>query len=206
MEKVDNIKYLGVVIDSSLKWNAHIDYLCSKLKFLVAQFYKVNKLNNINIVKLIYFAFAQSILQYGIVIWGNAFDTHLKKLFIVQKLLLRAALGKPRLYPSEDLFDDFNVLTIRQLYIKNLVIYINKNMGKFLTSHYNHNLRPSSKTKYIIPKTKSSAINHQLFYTSSKLINIVPDNFIDEKLTKYKVKYVERWVKENYFFNLTFMH
>lgn len=30
IEQVDTFKYLGVVIDRSLTWKAHIDYLCSR--------------------------------------------------------------------------------------------------------------------------------------------------------------------------------
>ena len=29
--KVDSCKYLGVIIDDSLKWDLHIDYICKKL-------------------------------------------------------------------------------------------------------------------------------------------------------------------------------
>jgi hypothetical protein len=37
LRRVRSVKYLGVVIDENLKWNAHIDFLCKKTQIFSLQ-------------------------------------------------------------------------------------------------------------------------------------------------------------------------
>ena len=53
-------KYLGVLLDNQLSWGIHISHLTLKLKF-------VSK----NISKSLYFAFIQSHIDYGPILWGT---------------------------------------------------------------------------------------------------------------------------------------
>jgi len=54
IKKVDHFKYLGGVIDSNLKWTAHIEYVYQTLIKYVSIFYK---LRSKQVLKNIYRAF-----------------------------------------------------------------------------------------------------------------------------------------------------
>jgi hypothetical protein len=200
IHKKDEVKYLGILMDPHLRWKNHINNMCLKLKFLIFKFYQIRQLNNSEIAKLIYFSYAQSVIQYGIRAWGGALNTHFKKLFIIKKYIIKTILGKPRLYPTRDLFNEFQVLTVRQLYIKNLINYITKNKNKFLLreTSSNLNLRPSRVTFHQV-RIDLNVCRRQFTYTSQRLINFIPIKFIENRISKSKkLKYeIEKLILTN---------
>jgi hypothetical protein len=68
----DNTKFLGIYIDSNLKWFKHIQYLSSKLQSVI---FALNELRNIvdfETLMTLYYANFQSIISYGVMFWGNS--------------------------------------------------------------------------------------------------------------------------------------
>jgi hypothetical protein len=202
IDSVKCMKYLGVIIDSHMRWDSHLNYTCSRLKYLILCFYKINQLKDINIIKKIYFAYAQSILQYNILAWGGALNTHFNKLFTVQKHIIRAAFGKPRRYHSRLLFEEFGVLTLRQIYIKNLIVYINKNRNLFIPRQATYQLRASSTSSYEINITPLTVCRRQFIYMGSRIINIIPEDFIFKSLNVCTIREITMWTKNRFYFVL----
>ena len=66
LTKVDQCKYLGVMIDCDLKWQTHIDLVYSRLLKFTGIFYKLRYCLSANVLKLLYFAFVHSQILYGI--------------------------------------------------------------------------------------------------------------------------------------------
>jgi hypothetical protein len=60
-----NIKFLGLIIGSSLSWKDHINHLVTKLS---AASYSIRILS----VVMIYFAYVHSVMAYGIIFWSNS--------------------------------------------------------------------------------------------------------------------------------------
>jgi hypothetical protein len=53
-------------------------------------------------LKLVYFAYFHSIMSYGIIFWGNSTDS--KKLFYIQKKIIRITAGTKRRASCRELF------------------------------------------------------------------------------------------------------
>jgi len=51
--RVTRIKYLGVIIDSNLRWNIHIN-IVMRLRSVVFKFYKLNKILPVEVVRTVY--------------------------------------------------------------------------------------------------------------------------------------------------------
>ncbi|KAJ8911463.1 hypothetical protein NQ315_013567 [Exocentrus adspersus] len=85
LRSVSNIKYLGVTIDSHLRWDIHSNNIAGTLRCLVYKFKYLRNFLLINQLKTIYYALVESRLQYAILSWGGIANTHLKKLEILQK-------------------------------------------------------------------------------------------------------------------------
>ncbi|RZF43244.1 hypothetical protein LSTR_LSTR016024, partial [Laodelphax striatellus] len=96
------------------------------------------------------------------------------------KYLIKAILGKPQ---CNALFSEFDVLKIKQLYLKNVILYINKNKDKFQQRQTPYNLRESSITFTTI-RSRLTVCNRQLNFMSNKLANIIPSSFIRNKISK----------------------
>lgn len=116
VERVNQIKYLGVIIDDQLNWKPHIEYLLKKLRF---SSFMVRKLRNIaceRLLKIIYYAFFQSNLQYCLTAYGSAFDNTLQPLTLIQKRTIRVIAKAQYLTNTAPLFRSLGILTARKLY------------------------------------------------------------------------------------------
>ena len=83
------IKYLGVIIDSTLSWKDHICNLTKKLSRVIGVMFKLRPFVNLKIMKNIYYALLFSHIVYGIQVWGTACDIHLKALQVLQNRTVR---------------------------------------------------------------------------------------------------------------------
>lgn len=122
LRATDSIKYLGVEIDKNLTWVNHIKNLSGRIRKLILVFKQLRHIMSFQSQRKIYYALAQSIITYCIPAWGSARKTHLKKLEISQRALLKVMSFKKRRYSTEDLYRDCGVLTVRQLFIKAVLI------------------------------------------------------------------------------------
>ena len=82
-------KFLGMLLDSQLNWNVHINFICNKLSQCVYILRLCADYVPINVRIQIRFAFAQPYIMYGIECRGNATVTNLNKVFVLQKRLIR---------------------------------------------------------------------------------------------------------------------
>jgi len=78
---------LGVIIDSNLRWNIHIDNTVMRLRSVIFKFYKLNKILPMEVMRTVYEALYKSIMQYGLIIWGGCADKAIRPLIVQQKFL-----------------------------------------------------------------------------------------------------------------------
>jgi len=82
-ETTNNTKFWGVTLD----WKTHIDLTLSKLN---KTFYTIKMLKHTltqDSLIMIYFAYFNSLLNYGIIFWGNS--RYINKIFMLQRKVLR---------------------------------------------------------------------------------------------------------------------
>ena len=83
IKQVNTAKFLGIIIDDKLSWNAHIDYCKNKLS---SGLYAINSAKHIlspKHLKSLYYTLIHPHLTYGLLLWGSTYKTLLKnyKLF-----------------------------------------------------------------------------------------------------------------------------
>ena len=71
----DSLKFLGLELDKFLNWKNHIDKLLSKLSCACFAIRSMSFHCNITTIKMIYFAYFHSLLEYGIAFWGNSTES-----------------------------------------------------------------------------------------------------------------------------------
>ncbi len=77
-------------------------------------------------LRKVYFAKFQSILTYGLTIWGGTSVENFNRLFIIQKRAIRIIHGAPPDEHCQQLFKTFRVMTLACLYIFELAKYFVK--------------------------------------------------------------------------------
>jgi len=87
--KTDNecvsIRFLGVFLDSNLKWSTHIDELSKRLSVAIYVIRRLKSVSTHLTAKTAYFSNFHSLMSYGILLWGTASDV--TRIFILQKKL-----------------------------------------------------------------------------------------------------------------------
>lgn len=190
LESVTHHKYLGIVIDNKMNWKKQIEYLHSRLKKFIYIFYNLKVIIPEEITKLIYIGMFQSALQHGIVVWGGTYATNLTKLFNLQKAVLKIRLSKPRRLPSKDAFDLSKVFTVRQLFIKNLLLYFYKNPNLITdVSLHDYPTRYKMEGNVINPKPHSVLMTNSPKYILYVIHRALPQNLkLPETFTRSNYK------------------
>ena len=142
IKRVQETKFLGVIIDEKLKWGPHIKYLNSKLKCEIGKLYKMKGCLPTDLHANLYHTLFESHLGYGISVWGGSSVRKLEPLFITQKKCIRIMFGDNEAYKnkfmtcarsrskeqqilgaefyelehSKKLFNENNMLTVYSLY------------------------------------------------------------------------------------------
>lgn len=135
--RVEKCKYLGIVIDYRLRWDHHIEFIVSKTKYLTFLFRKMSKVMSTDTLRMIYYAFFHSIVNYGILAWGGGYSRNKNSLQRLQTRLLgivnknqfltaNTTFNLDQLYAFESL--NFHYNKLRETYSKSISITRNKSI------------------------------------------------------------------------------
>jgi hypothetical protein len=85
LSKVDKVRFLGVITDSELSWDQHIEYLRDKLNASIAVMKRIMKFIPKSECHKIYNSLIKSHLSYCISCWGGVPQYSLSSLFAFRK-------------------------------------------------------------------------------------------------------------------------
>ena len=95
------------------------------------------------------FAYFHSVLQYGIIFWGNSIHAH--QVFKLKKKVVRVMSGIGLRSSCTNLFRKLNILPIACQYILSLMLFTVDNQKDFLTNAYVHRLATGNKNNLYLP-------------------------------------------------------
>ena len=201
IERVDHIKFLGVLFDENLTWNNHISLIENKLSKGLGILHRARFLLDKKSMKNVYFSFIHSYINYGNIAWGSTHQTKLKKIYSCQKKASRIIFHADRYAHAKPLLRDMNALNVYQINIyQHLILMYKTNIGtapviflnKFSKVFHRYPTSSINSINYKIPK---SATKHTDFAASRRgptLWNKVLDRSLKEikllPLFKAKVK------------------
>ena len=84
LKTVVKTKSLGLIIDDNLRWQEHIDYICSKIKRNVGIISRTKGVIPIGSSIQLYKSLVEPYLRYGNIIWGLCNDNLIDKLQLLQ--------------------------------------------------------------------------------------------------------------------------
>ena len=149
-------KFLGVWIDSKLKWNEHVNQLVLKLKRNQHLLKKSKNMLSLHAKKILYFLHIQSHITYCLSIWGNLLNR--SQLDHIRKQQLKCATLIARNVP----LNRFGILCI-----DNLIKLENYKFGYKMARH----LLPSEIVKCVNTDAKGcSLIKDHRYETHNKCI------------------------------------
>lgn len=191
-----SIKYLGITIDSHLRWDIQIQNIIHKIRHLSYKFKILKSFLNIKQLKIIYYALVESILQYGIIAWGGVKKSYLMPLEILQKRIMKIMFNKITRFPSDELYHETKILDIRQIYSKIILVYLYKNKNNL--RHLDHSYCTRRKHNELIKTdmAKKDIGRRYFIYQGQRLYNELPINIRDSKSIAIFKKLINKWLRE----------
>jgi len=201
-------KLLGVIIDSTLTWNSHIDSTIKKCNSLLYLLSRIKTYLTIPIRKLFYNAYILPHLDYCCIIWGNCCVSQENKLIRFQKRAARLILDKDFDTPSETLFTELKWMLFpdRVKYQKAILLFkiFNGLSPEYLcniftpTSNiHQRTLRSSSQFQLYSPRPNTELFRKSFVYSGSVIWNSLPYCVKNaSSLNRFKQLYIQ-WSKAN---------
>jgi hypothetical protein len=209
IQRSNSVKYLGITIDSNLRWTEHISKCVSRARKLLYVFYRLRNIMSKPLLFRVYSALVQPILQYGIVGWGGIRKSHLYPLVSVQKCILKVMMHKQKRYSSDALFSESPVLNISDIFIKRAILH---------THHYSHKYKanqgfPAQITRsnnihsyifnVVVPKKNKHIGQKHVDYLGPLLYNNLPLQIRSCNTVNTFKKCLKIWLRDEGYINLS---
>lgn len=173
----DCFRFLGVELDSNLKYHRHIAHIRKKkMIYGVRTLIKSHHYFNPSTLMTLYFSFVHSHISYCIISWGNTYSTHLTSVQTVQNQAIRITTSSPFLTNATSLLHESNILTVTELVKYNLGIYmysITNNQLLHLTSILSKSnvTRFALNNNFLLPKVRSNYGKQILYFSGISFWN-----------------------------------
>jgi hypothetical protein len=201
IEIVNKQRYLGLIIDDRLKWNEHVNYVCDKLRAMLAKFSIVKQKIPYSTLLQLYKALGETIINYCISSYGRTCKTNLDPIYKLQLRILKTIVPikiKNKFKDKDnELFYHCRILPIYDQIKVNLLVENFFNKKFYNIKQINKQTRSAANITLNIPRFNNLYGKQLLEYQIPKLINSLP-NTIKKELKETNIKYKLK----NYFMSL----
>ena len=194
----DNVKYLGIMIDSGLTWQAHIDHVSKKISRTIGLLYKIRSFVNKKMMIMLYYSLLFSHLNYGIELWGSSHNIHLNRILILQKRALRIIsycdfrLENFEFYPSDPLFYKHKIHKVQDVFIIRIAKFIYNCLVKNTPVNFHHWFKLTDEIHDYNTRSKYMDINNSIITRTLFVPNARTTNY---GLKLIKVQGTKIWNK-----------
>ena len=182
ISQVTSTKFLGINIDEKLKWTAHLSAINKRVSHSLMAIRQVKHYLPLSSLRTLYFALIHPHLLYGILAWGNAKQTHIKRTQILQKRALRHITKSHYNDHTDPLFKATRILKLNDLYKQQVALFMydfcNNKLPKsfqhsyLLHSYSNSHPYPTRSTNlFIIPTPRSDFAAKLPYFNFPKIAN-----------------------------------
>jgi len=205
----DTVKYLGVVLDSKLKFDQHITHVCKGLVKVISAF-KMLKYKVPNECKIqLYNAYCHSKINYGIEIYGTAANKYINRVEVLQKRALKTLFHLDPLTSSIVLRKKYKVMAIKDHLKLNLAKFIYKCktqevpnifFGYFQSVSGSDYPNTRNRGKLQLPKVRTEQAKKMIKYTGACVWNLVTDDMpLDSIMMNSSLSSFQKTIKDYFF-------
>jgi hypothetical protein len=132
-----SIKFLGVVIDENLSWKLHISYICKKISKFTGIIFRCRYYLSTKTKLSLYYTLVYPYLTYCNKVWSSNYKTNLKRIYLLQKRIVRALTNSDFRAHTAPLFTQLKILDIYKINAFHVAKFI-------IMFSYHHRLLPPS--------------------------------------------------------------
>ena len=136
LSRVDNTKFLGVIIHQNLTWKPHISAVKEKTSKVIGVMCKSRQYLPSNTLKTFYNSLFLPYINYCNIIWASTYDSHLEPLFLLQKKAIRIITFSPPQTHTKPLFHKLNILPIHSIFKCQVACFVFSHMNNLLPASF----------------------------------------------------------------------
>ncbi|XP_061717490.1 uncharacterized protein LOC133525217 [Cydia pomonella] len=204
LQMVQTTKLLGFHVDSGLKWDHHIEELCSKLGRACFALRRLASTASRDVVLSCYYATVHSLLTYGVELWARAADAG--RAFRMQKRAVRAIAGLPDDASCRELFKEFKIMPLPCEFIYQIALFTHNNLSTFRQRGVNPSREMrSNKLAHLLvtPVHKLRKSERSVYVVGPAVYNRIPDEIKKDAASAvaFKLK-LRKWLLGNTFYSI----
>uniref|UniRef100_A0A1B6HJN6 Reverse transcriptase domain-containing protein n=1 Tax=Homalodisca liturata TaxID=320908 RepID=A0A1B6HJN6_9HEMI len=194
-----SVKLLGFHLDSKLNWKSHIDHVCRKISRVLYLMWKLRDFVSCEYLRVAYFAFFQSHISYGIVLWGHS--NAVNDILLIQKKVVRTISRSSSLEHCKPLFINLKFMTVINLYIFHILVYTKLHITDFNTRQDFHQHNTRGKNKLDLPQHRLVKTGNSFKFNCITFYNKLPASATMTPFNIFKLK-ISNWLICNPFYSL----
>ena len=179
INETSETKFLGVMFDNKLTWNAHIKYISQKIGKSVALLKMLKFTFPTTVLKSLYYSLVYPYFNYCNTIWGGAACSQLTPLILLQKKCVRIISKVGYLDHTNALFNDLKILKLEDIYKVSCTKFIYQCYNNFHYANFKDQLQPNS--------------NYHSYETRSRSLIRKPLQRLHQFKNSYLNKGIEIW-------------
>lgn len=174
ISRVDETKYLGVVLDKYMRWDSQIQYIIKRTKYLIYVLARLGKVLNAGALKTIMYGLYYSIATYGVIAWGSANKTIINPLYKIHDKIITIVNKK-----SNELIKPLHIAD--KYKYESLLFHYEKLKTDFI------NIGSKTRNKTIqLPKIKKEVGKKNIIFTAIQCYNTLPNELKTLNVNKRK--------------------
>lgn len=183
IERVDEFKLLGIIIDSKMTFKTHINSILLKINRNIGIINRIKNQLTDKFLLSLYYAFIYSHLFYGNLIWGNTYKTYLQKIYVLQKRALKIISFRRNI--NIDIFNKLRILPIYEINYFKSCCFIHKVL----------NSNNQFTDKYLLESFVKQTRDGKLVYTRSSVEFLLKDKLIKNTISDRNICFygVKKW-------------
>ena len=99
--RVQDDKFLGIIIHENLSWKPHISVVCDKVSTVIGVLWKARRYLPLDTLKTLYYALFLPYSNYYTLIWAFTYASYLEPLYVLQKKAIHIITFSPPRTPSK---------------------------------------------------------------------------------------------------------
>lgn len=183
IERVENTKYLGVIIDSKLRFEDHCDYILKKIGKKISFLNRIGKDISGYTRCIVYKSIIAPHFEYCNTILAGMGETQLTKLQVAQNRAMRVILQCDRYTKVERMLHALQFMSIRQRLRYNVCIFVFKMVNGMLPEQLGNRIvlvgdmnerRTRQASNIVIQFRRTRSAQNSLFYKGIQMYNAMP--------------------------------
>ena len=193
------------MIDSNLSWKKQVACVLKKVRRGIGILSKIRHYITKDILKSLYYTVIYPFLIYGLIAWGNTYNTTLQPIYILQKKAVRVITFSSFDHHSNPLFKLLAIIIFPDLVKYHIGVFMYKYHNQLLPSVFNsfftkvdqvhrYNTRHASKLSYYLPKVRTNYGKFNIRFQGPMIWNSIDEDFKSSSLSSFKLNLKEHLI------------